>query len=432
MISRTSSINQLPLPEFRISTEFVPNEEMIVVTALNEFDPQLPSNWTRRKKWHVLAAGLISDFNSTLASALPSGAIEAIAAEFHVTSKVQLVLPISIYVIGFIAGPMLYGPLSESFGRKPVLLIPFIGYTAFSLGCALAPTWPAFLVFRFLCGIMASSPIAIVAGLYADVYPDDRIRGKYLTWFIAVSGFGPCLAPFISGFISTSVDWRWTFWLAFFLAVATLPLMITMPETYQPVLLRQRAALLREAVQTDRIVTNSIADLRRPVDLLQIVLTRPFRMFYSEAIVFFSCLYLALIYGVFYMTFQVYPLAYTDIYSMSPGISGLAFLPFGIGCIFAVLIHFQFDKYRSKQSARKRPWLFSPEGQRLPLACLGGPLWAVSLFWLGWTAKPNIHWSAPLLAGIPLGTGYLLIFIVSFLKRPSIKILDGLTRLSTI
>lgn len=51
------------------------------------------------------------------------------------------------------------------------------------------------------------------------------------------------------------------------------------------------------------------------------------------------------------------------------------------------------------------------EYRRLPLAVVGGPLFVVSLFWLGWTASPNIHWSIPMLSGIPFGAGFLLIFI---------------------
>lgn len=412
MPSRAPSIEELPLPDVQILNDSTTGEQLIVVTALNEDDQQSPPNWSSQKKLHVFAAGILADFNSTLGSALPSGAIGSIAKEFAVDSKVQLVLPISMYVIGFIAGPLVYGPFSESFGRKPVLLIPLAGYAAFTLGSALASTWPSFLAFRLLSGTMASSPIAIVGGLFADIYTDQKERGKYLTWFIAVSGFGPCLAPLISGFISMNTTWRWTFWVAFILAVVTLPLVFTMPETYQPVILRQRAAMLREVAQTDNIVTNSIADLRKPVELVGVVLTRPLRMFATEAIVFFSCLYLALIYGVFYMTFQVYPLAFINIYQMSIGISGLAFLPFGVGCVFAVLIFFQYDKYLLDAQSRAKEWSFRPENRRLPLMCLGGPIWAISLFWLGWTAKADIHWSAPLLSGVPLGTGYLLIFIV--------------------
>ena len=51
------------------------------------------------------------------------------------------------------------------------------------------------------------------------------------------------------------------------------------------------------------------------------------------------------------------------------------------------------------------------EYRRLPLACLGGPLYVVSLFWLGWSASPHVHWIVPMLAGVPFGIGFVLIFM---------------------
>ena len=165
----------------------------VAVLSVQLSDPSHPNNWSPRKKALVITAGILSDLSSTLGSTLPSNAIPYIADTFSVTSQTQRILPISLYIFGFVLGPILYGPLSENFGRKPVLVMPFIGYTVFTLACALAQTWPSFLVFRWLCGVFASSPIAIVGGIFADIYSDPKKRGIYLTWFIAVSGFGPCL-----------------------------------------------------------------------------------------------------------------------------------------------------------------------------------------------------------------------------------------------
>lgn len=132
-------------------------------------------------------AGILNAINGALGSSLPSGAINFIARTFGVTNQEQLVLPVSIYLVGFILGPMLCGPLSESFGRRAVLLPTFIIYTCFTLGCALAPDWPTFLVFRWLCGMAASAPMAAVPGLFADIYNEPRSRGRATALFMAVS-----------------------------------------------------------------------------------------------------------------------------------------------------------------------------------------------------------------------------------------------------
>lgn len=118
---------------------------------------------------------------------MPSGAIDFIAEHFNVTSQVQLPLPISCFLAGYCVGPTLCGPLSENYGRKRVLLGFFTFATLFSMACALAPNWPCLLLFRFLCGVGYSGPIAITAGLYADVYNDPRQRGMTMAWFMVAT-----------------------------------------------------------------------------------------------------------------------------------------------------------------------------------------------------------------------------------------------------
>jgi MFS family permease len=125
--------------------------------------------------------------NSTIGSALPSMAVPFITEEFHITSSEQKVLPISVFLIGYVFGPLIWGPLSEQYGRRNLTFATFTVFTIFTMACALAPNWPALLIFRFFCGVFASSPIAIVAGILADVYDDPRTRGKAFAIFMVVS-----------------------------------------------------------------------------------------------------------------------------------------------------------------------------------------------------------------------------------------------------
>ena len=138
------------------------------------------------KKGFVMLAGMVAVVNSTLGSSLPSGAITYIGQYFHVTDEIQLVLPITLFLVGYIFGPLFFGPLSETYGRRVITLSSFTVYTLFTMACALAPNWPAFLAFRLLCGVNASSPIAIVGGLYADIFAEPVIRGRAMAIFMAV------------------------------------------------------------------------------------------------------------------------------------------------------------------------------------------------------------------------------------------------------
>jgi MFS family permease len=124
--------------------------------------------------------------NSTIGSSICSNAIPQIAEEFNITNQQMLVLPISIFLIGYILGPLLWGPSSEYFGRRRPLLIAFIGFMIFTLACAVANSYASLLIFRLLNGMMASSPIATTGGLFADVHDDPTLRGRLMAYFMAV------------------------------------------------------------------------------------------------------------------------------------------------------------------------------------------------------------------------------------------------------
>ncbi|KAL1979287.1 hypothetical protein VTN96DRAFT_6307 [Rasamsonia emersonii] len=380
------------------------------VVSFGPDDPENPVNWSRGKKFFALMAGMMQVMNSTIGSSLPSGAIEYIADDFHVTNQAQLVLPISVFLVGYVIGPLFCGPVSEEYGRKKPLLIGFILFNIFSMACALARSYTALLVFRLLNGMAAAAPIAIASGVFADIYDDPTQRGRAMAYFMACTTFGPIISPWASGFIAP-VSWRWAFWLGLIIALLTLPLVIFLPETYAPVLLQRRAARLRKETGNASIVAPF--DLA-PHDLratLTVTLTRPIRMIIHESIVSFTCLYLALAYAIFYLYFQAYPVVFQGIYGMSTGIAGLCYLPIGLGACIACPIFIWYDGFLARAKARGAKWSQIEEYRRLPLACVGGPLYVVSLFWLGWTASPHIHWAVPLVSGVCFGLGYMLIFM---------------------
>lgn len=146
----------------------------------------------QRKKSFIVLVGIIAILNSTFDSSLPSGAIDFITKDFNVTDPVQHALPISVYLVGYILGPLLFSPLSETYGRRIIMIPSFALFTIFTLACALARNWASFLVFRLICGINASSSIAITSGIYADIFADPMVRGRAIAMYISVSN--PCAA----------------------------------------------------------------------------------------------------------------------------------------------------------------------------------------------------------------------------------------------
>ncbi|KAI9838123.1 MAG: hypothetical protein M1819_006279 [Sarea resinae] len=226
---------------------------------------------------------------------------------------------------------------------------------------------------------------------------------------MAATTFGPLLGPIISGFISV-VTWRWTFWVGLCVAGAAWIPLIFLPETFAPIILVKRARKLREETGNPNIFAPMELENNSLKQMLTVTLTRPVRMIFFEAIVGFTCIYISLAYAIFYLFFEAYPIIFQGIYGMNTGVSGLAFLPIGVGAVIACFLFLFYDSFLQRAKKRNAPWSKREEYRRLPLACIGGPLYVVSLFWLGWSAG-RTHWIVPMLAGVPFGIGFLFIFM---------------------
>ncbi|EFW99827.1 major facilitator superfamily transporter multidrug resistance [Grosmannia clavigera kw1407] len=414
----------------RSSSETLPNDSDDasdpdnLIVSWEDNDRENPYNWSTGKKLSTLTISLLIVINSNLGTSLPSNAVSYIVAEWPISSTIQKVLPNSMYLVGYVFGPLVWAPLSEQVGRRLIMVFTFFVFIVFTMACALAPNWPVFLVFRLICGVSASSPVVLVAGVMADMYGDPKTRGRAVAVFLGTTLIGSLTGPIVSGFCAPAIGWRWSFWVALIFAGVCAGPLLLMPETYGPVLLAQRAKKMRREDGFDDSSASAPKRPGRPVapheidlagqswrELASVVLTRPLRMMLGELIVSCVCAYVALVYAIFYMTFQAFPLIFEGIYGFSPGVCGLIFLPIGSGALLMVPIFLAYDHYLQVAVTRGEAWTQREEYRRLPLACLGGPLFVVSLFWLGWSSRSDVSFVVPMLAGIPFGMGFLLIFM---------------------
>lgn len=111
------------------------------------------------------------------------------------------------------------------------------------------------------------------------------------------------------------------------------------------------------------------------------------------------------------MFLQSFPIIFGGIYGFNPGETGLVFLSIGVGSLISAAIYLYWDSYLERAQHLGRPWSQREEMRRLPLACIAGPFFVISAFWLGWSVRKDIHWIVPVLAVVPFGIGYLCIFI---------------------
>ncbi|KAF6843729.1 major facilitator superfamily transporter [Colletotrichum musicola] len=368
------------------------------------------------RKLHVVVAGFTCTFNGNLGSSMPSGALDALSEHFDVHNRTHLILLNSLFMVGYVLGPLLFGPLSEYIGRRPVLVCTYLGYMVFMFACSGAPNYTALLIFRLLCGINAAAPTTVIGGLYADVLDDPAVRGNAMALYMTVTTCGPLIGPIISGFSST-VSWRWPFWIAGLIAVAGLPLVLTLPETFAPVLhnkaVRRQLKEGRKSIDGQQQLELKSFDVRK-------IFVRPVVLLVTEPILLFTSAYLTLAYAVFYLLFQAYPVVFQDFYGLSPGMAGLAFLPgkFNVvympvvlGAILSLIVFMIFTWYHERETKAGAKWTEREINRRLPMACIASPCMTIALFWLGWTVWPSVSPIVPMFNGVLFGCGFQLVFM---------------------
>jgi DHA1 family bicyclomycin/chloramphenicol resistance-like MFS transporter len=124
------------------------------------------------------------------------------------TAEVQLT--ISAYLIGFAVGQILYGPVSDRHGRKPVLLAAVALYCAASLACALSTSIEMLIVARAMQALGGSGGIVLARAIVRDLYSGAR-AGRELSLIGSVMALAPVLAPIVGGVLQTGLGWRSVF-----------------------------------------------------------------------------------------------------------------------------------------------------------------------------------------------------------------------------
>ncbi|KAL1938779.1 hypothetical protein VTO73DRAFT_11382 [Trametes versicolor] len=374
-------------------------------------DPTNPQNWTRGRKWFITILCLLMTVNVTFASSAPSAAGLYIAAEFHASTEVGYLVT-SIFLCGYVVGPLLWGPGSELFGRRIVFRVTLVCYVLLHLGQALANNLTTLLVTRFLTGVFACAPLTNCGGVIVDIW-DPVTRGTATALFSAGVFIGPVLGPIAGGFITSSfLGWRWVFWIMMiFAGTCTIAAIAFLPETYAPVLLQWKAQKLRKA---DPQANAGVYAEHEKSDwsakgIFHRTLYRPVQMLIFEPILLLVTVYLSLVYGVLYALFEALPLIFMGTRGFNIGESGLIFVGVGIGTSIGAYMTIPLSKHYPQLIVKWRG--FPPPEERLLGAMIGAPALVIGCFWLGWTGQySSIHWIVPAIATVPIGASVALVF----------------------
>ncbi|OKL57140.1 hypothetical protein UA08_07464 [Talaromyces atroroseus] len=391
----------------------LPDRQHYLVDFDGANDPLNPQNWPLTTKLVSSVLACSGTFIAALNSAMFSPGVDKASSDFGVATEV-ITLGTTLFVLGFATGPMIWAPMSEVVGRKWPLVIAILGEGIFTVACAVAKDVQTLIICRFFAGVCGASQLTVVPGVLADLY-DNTYRGVAIALYALTVFGGPFVAPIAGGYTASSfLGWRWTLYIPAFLAFASGVLsLLFLKESYPACVLMEKAAFIRKQSGNWGIHAKQEEVEFDIADLAEKYVMRPLRLLATEPVLLLISLYMSFIYGLVYALLESYPYVFEAIYGMPPGVAYLMFIGLIIGVVLAVgfilLQHGQYAKKLANNANVPVPeWRLGP-------TTIGAPVFAVGLFWFGWTGfTSQIHWAAPAAAGVFIGFGVLCIFLPCF------------------
>ncbi|PKX88876.1 MFS transporter [Aspergillus novofumigatus IBT 16806] len=365
--------------------------DLVVVDWYTKDDPANPQSWSGSRKALVSFIIFVYTFIVYAGSAIYTSSEEDVISVFGVSITVSS-LGLSLYVLGYGVGPLFFSPLSEipSIGRSPVYCITVLLSVVISIPLPLVNNLAGLLVLRFLQGFFGSPCLATGGATMQDLYSPLYLPFALSVW-VTAAYCGPALGPLISGFAVSKMGWLFAV------------MFLLLPETSTPTLLYQRARRLRKIMGSQRLMARSEINQRQlqPADIVLEAIIKPLEITVKDPAVLFVQLYTAIVYGIYYSFFEVFPLVY-PMYGFTLGTIGLVFLCILIACMLGVLLYFAYLHLYLLPHLQKGISK-SQESRLVPalIGCFGPP---IGLFLFGWTANGSIHWIVPTI-GITIYSG---------------------------
>ncbi|EXJ84722.1 hypothetical protein A1O3_05393 [Capronia epimyces CBS 606.96] len=294
------------------------------------------SIYGRKAKWFLVAMVALAGFFSPLPANIYFPAMPTLATVFDVSVE-SINLTVTIYLVMQGISPMLWGPLSDRLGRRPMFLICLTILVASCIGLALTPP-SAFWLFLLLRALQAggcASTIALGSGVIGDISTPEE-RGGYFGMFNLGPMLAPCIGPALGGALSDHLGWRSIFWfLAAFAAACFVLMACFLPETMRALVGNGSVAPpnaiyrpLIPVVHQGTIEPDSLPNFKahRPS-------VNPLKLFlYKDILLTLS--YTGIVYAVNYTVTATISTTFADIYPyLSDTSIGLCYLATGGGMI---------------------------------------------------------------------------------------------------
>jgi multidrug resistance protein len=237
-------------------------------------------------------------------------------------SESSVATTVSAYLAAVGVGQLVWGPLSDRYGRMPVLGLTLFLYELLTLACALSPEINSLIVFRTFEGFVVGCTIIAVQAIISDIYAPEE-RGAAMGAFLAPMLVGPIIAPLVGGALSEAFGWRATFYLLLVMgALISLVCWYVVPET------------LHYVVATKNPTRYHSMGIHKPVLMSPLTALA----FLGERDLLPHFCVMAATFAPMFTTLTILPgyLAQSP-YNLSPSTVGVCYLPCGVAMLFAAM-----------------------------------------------------------------------------------------------
>lgn len=355
---------------------------------LDDFDPQgdhdNPLEWPTPFKWGIVFLLALTAFTVTFTciGVVPlASTINSDLSTSPTQSKSSSVLLVTIWELGEAAGPLLIAPLSEKYGRYPVINGANILFILATLLAVTSQTIPVFITARALTGLAVASNVLNPA-IVGDMFASEE-RGGALSLVFLAPLIGGAVGPAIASAVAEKLGWRSVLWVSLVLAGCCEVVFLTcFKETYKVIILRRR----KDRLGVGRMKT--IAEEKEDeggLTLREAVL-RPARVLMGSGVLMAMSTFGAVAFSFFYVMSTTLADILKDVYGMDQVTVGFCFISFSIGSTFSIFVcNRHLDKiYITMRDANNGIGL--PE-YRLPLVIVGAICIPLVTALYGWSAE---------------------------------------------
>eukprot|EP01125_Pyxidicula_operculata_P001495 TRINITY_DN1135_c0_g3_i1.p1 TRINITY_DN1135_c0_g3~~TRINITY_DN1135_c0_g3_i1.p1 ORF type:complete len:435 (-),score=37.54 TRINITY_DN1135_c0_g3_i1:24-1328(-) len=261
------------------------------------------SYWERNRTKILVLVSLFA-FLGPISSTIYLPSLAGIEDELN-TTEFMAMLTISPYFIILGLVPMVYGPMSDRYGRKKVILFGLLINLATSISCGFAWNIESLIAFRSLQALGVGSLLVVGAGVITDIYP-MQLRANALGMFTIAPSVGPLFGPSIGGLISEELSWRWVFFISAMVSgVFAILCIIFLPETLSP------------------------SVVKRPLNPLKSL------KFLLNPAIFITAMANGMCFSLMTATLARLPLVLEDEFGLSEMITGFCYLPYAIAALIS-------------------------------------------------------------------------------------------------